>query len=150
MKSVVYIVFLFMFFSLNSCTVKTPDLILAGIQEEEALFFLKEYRSGKRKKKSFDSYIRQLRINHASGFQWDQYWSGIEKKKLYDNLNKSELNKLFSLNRISCKQKNWAAFSNLLLEIAKSDGERPLFSKYLTDLQSACFTWLPNPAFKAV
>ena len=150
MKAVVYIVSLFMVFSLSSCTVKTPELILAGIQVEEALFFLEEYQAGKKKKRDFDSYIHQLRIHHTSGFQWNQYWSGIGNKKLYDNLEDSELNKLFSLNEISCKQKNWAAFSNLLLEIAQSNDGQLLFSKHLTDLQSICSTWLPNPAFKAI
>ena len=86
----------------------------------------------------------------APGFEWDQYWSEIEEKKLYTNLEEKKLNQLLSLNKISCEDKNWIAFSNLILQIAKSDSEKLLFSEHLTQLQRTCSTWLPNPAFKSI
>lgn len=148
MKAVISAVSLLSFFFI-SCTVKTPDLVVTGVQTQEALSFLEQYQAGEKTQKDFDIYIQQLRANYAPGFEWDQYWSGIRDKKLYKNLKEKEFNQLLSLNRVSCEQKDWGAFSSLLLQIAKSDNKL-LFSKYLTDLQKACFTWLPDPAFKAI
>ena len=144
-------IFLFFGFFLLSCNTRTPKLYVVGIQTEEALSFLEEYQLEENKQKEdFDLYLQELRVNSSPGFEWDQYWSGIEKKKLFQNLEEEELRRLFSLIEISCEQKNWSAFSNLLLQMAKSDSTKLLFSKYLTDLQRICFTWLPDPAFKAV
>ena len=148
MKVLLSVFSFFLFFS--SCTIKAPSFTLRGVQTEEALSFLEEYQNGEKKEESFDKYLHQLRGNYAAGFKWDQYWIEIAEKKLYKSLEEKELNQLLSLNEISCEHKNWSAFSKLLLQIAKSNSEHLLFSQYLTDLQSICFTWLPNPDFKAI
>lgn len=150
MKTVIHTVFLLVCLFFVSCSVKAPELVVVGVQAPEALSFLEQYQAGKKEKKDFNSYIQQVRVNYAPGFEWDQYWSGIEKKRLYKNLEDKELYQLFSLNKISCERKNWGAFSNLILQIAKSENKKLLFSEYLTDLQRTCFTWLPNPSFKAI
>lgn len=142
--------FVFIGFFLISCRVTAPDLVIIGVQTQEALSFLEQYQQGVKKEGEFDVYLNQLRANYSPGFEWDQYWFGIKQKKLYEKLKDKELEQLFSLNKISCEHKNWSAFSKLLLEIAESDPGKLLFSKYLTDLRRTCFTWLPNPDFKAI
>ena len=150
MKTFAYIFSLCAYFFSVSCTVKAPDLLVIGVQTQEALTFLEEYQDGKKKEEEFDHYLQQLRVNYAPGFEWDQYWSRIEEKKLYQNLEEKKLHQILSLNKISCEDKNWVSFSKLILQIAESDSEKLLFSKHLTHLQRTCSTWLPNPAFKSI
>ncbi len=145
MKTSIYI----LSFLLVSCTVKPPELVVKGVQTEKALSFLKEHQNKTENKDQFDNYMQHLRLNYAPGFQWDEYWSGISERKLYKNLNQEELDQLLSLSQISCEQKDWIAFSNLLLQIAK-DGGRLLFSRELNHSGTLCSVWLPNPVFKSI
>ena len=93
--------------------------------------------------------MQRLRLNYAPGFQWDEYWSGISERKLYRNLSQKELDQLLSLSQISCEQKDWIAFANLLLEIGK-DERKLLFSQELNPSRTLCSVWLPDPVFKSI
>ena len=148
MKTIIYIIFILSFL-LVSCTVKPPELVVKGVQTEKALSFLKEHQNKTENKEQFNNYMQHLRLNYAPGFQWDEYWSGISERKLYKNLSQEELDQLLSLSQISCEQKDWVAFSNLLLQIAK-DGGKLLFSRELNYSQTLCSVWLPNPVFKSI
>ena len=122
---------------------------MKGVQTEKALSSLKEHQSKTENKEKFDNYMQHLRLNYAPGFRWDEYWSGISERKLYKNLNQKELDQLLSLSQISCEQKDWIAFSNLLLQIAGDEGKL-LFSRELNSSQTLCSVWLPNPIFKSI
>ena len=140
----------FLIFICVSCAVESPNLVLKGVQTEEALLFLEKYKKEKKNKKQFEHYIKHLFSNYAPGFNWSQYWFGIKERALYQGLEARELNQLLSLNKVSCRTEDWSSFANLLLAIAKSDPTKLLFSKQLTDTHRECAIWLSNSMFKSI
>ena len=146
----VFFLFVFLPFSFISCTVESPDFIVKGVQVEEAILFLKKFQKGEKNKEQFKHYMHYLRTKHAPGFAWEQYWFEIREKKLYKNLESSELSQMLSLSEVSCQYSNDTSFSNLLLEIAKTDSKKLLFSQQLARLRKTCFTGLSHFAFKSI
>ncbi len=141
-------IFLISIFFFVSCTVEPPKFIVKGVRLQSALLFLEEFQREKDEEGEFSHYVNHLRDNHAPGFSWSQYWSGITEKKLYENLKEEELNKLLSLSEVSCQQESMSAFTNLLLQIATADPKKILFSHQLNRLNKVCSTWLSNSTFK--
>ena len=140
-----------LFFALVSCTVSPPELVIKGIQADQALSVLEGYSNGKVEGTGFSRYTQNLRDNHTARFHWDQYWSGIKEKQLYKNLKPEDLDRLLSLNQISCKSGHQEAFFDLLLQMAKSDSDtKPLFSRELSRFRETCSLPLPHASFKAI
>ena len=135
--------------SLSHCTVKSPDIIVQGSSPQDALLFLENYQKGERDKKQLGHYTKHLRENHAPGFDWPIYWSEITKRKLYQNLDRQELDQALSLVETDCSEKNLAAYAELLLQIARSDGEKLLFSQEISRLRQSCGA-LPQNSFKSI
>ncbi len=140
---------IFIFFSLFfvSCTVKPPEFVVKGVDLKSALLSLEEEEN---KEGAFSHYVEHLRDHHAPGFSWSQYWSEIEKKQLYKNLTEENFNKLLSLSEISCRGEDRDAFADFLLQIAKTDSKKILFSYQLSRLNEVCSTFLSNSAFKPI
>ena len=140
---------IFIFFSLFfvSCTVKPPEFVVKGVDLKSALLSLEE---GDNKEGAFSHYVEHLRDHHAPGFSWSQYWSEIEKNQLYKNLTEENFNKLLSLSEISCRGEDRDAFADFLLQIAKTDSKKILFSHQLSRLNEVCSTFLSNSAFKPI
>lgn len=146
----VFFLFVFLPFFFISCTLESPDFIVEGVQVEEAILFLKKFQKGKKDKEQFEHYMHYLRTKHAPGFAWEQYWFEIKENKLYKNLESSQLSQMLSLSEVSCQYSNDTSFSNLLLEIARTDSKKLLFSQQLARLRKTCFTGLSHFAFKSI
>ena len=134
----------------GACKVKAPDIIVTGSSSEDALLFLENYQEGKRDEQRLAHWTKHLLENHAPGFDWPAYWSGITNRKLYQSLNRRELNQLLSLVKINCSEKNLIPFAELLLQIARSDREKLLFSQEIRRLNQTCGAMLPQASFTDV
>ncbi len=147
MKTIISI-FSFCFF-LISCSVESPHLIITGIQTEEALSFLEKYQKREKNDEQFEKYLQQLRVNYTPKFNWSQYWSAIGKRRLYNSIAPDKLDQLLSLSNVSCQNKDWISFSNLLLQIGEEDKENLLFSKHLVYTKT-CPIWISNTTLKSI
>ena len=133
-----------------SCTVKPPELIVKGVKADQALSSLETYRNNEAGQRDFSQYTRYLRDNHTLRFHWDQYWSGIKQQQLYKDIKPQDLDKLLSLNQISCKREHREAFFDLLLQIAAEEPDFLPFSRELARLQDTCSIRLSHSSFKAI
>ena len=133
-----------------SCTVKPPELIVKGVKADQALSSLENYRNNEAGQRDFSQYTRYLRDNHTLRFHWDQYWSGIKQQQLYKDIKPQDLDKLLSLNQISCKREHREAFFDLLLQIAAEEPDFLPFSRELARLQDTCSIRLSHSSFKAI
>ena len=137
-------------FFLISCTVKPPQFIVKGIKKKSAISFLEEFQKGQKSKEEFNHHIESLRSKSVPGFSWDEYWSEVKNKKLYDNLKPEELVQLLSLSDMSCYQDSQDSFARLLLQMAESDPQKMLFHQYLRYLKTSCSTSFSDDSLKSI
>ena len=136
------------FFMFVSCTLKPPQFTVTGIQKNEAVSFLEKFQKEEKTSEQFSHYVESLRTRSIPGFAWHDYWSEVEEKKLYDNLKPEELDQLLALSEMSCHPKSQDSFARLLLQIAKSDAEKLLFSRYLVFLN--CTSDVSDDVFRSI
>ena len=134
-----------------SCTIDPPLLFIKdGVTTDNAILFIEQLRDSNINQEMFQNHIKQLDANASNDFDWTRYWNTIKQNKLYQRLNKNELRTLFQLSRLSCNSKNWQAFADLLLEIAKSGKDHLHFRQHLTGPQKNCAVFLPNETLKNI
>ncbi len=136
--------------ALAGCQAKSPDIIVQGSSPQDAMRFLENYQKSEKKDiLRLSHYTKSLRENHAPGFDWEAYWTEIQTRKLYQSLSPKELEEIFSLKDISCREENLSAYGGLLLAAARHDSQKMLFSGELRQLDQSCGP-LPHAALKGI
>ena len=144
-------IFLISLFLTVSCTIDPPfNFVKTGVPTKDAILFLEQLQNTKQSKELFSDHIKQLNANAAVGFDWTQYWNEIDQKTLYKKLDKTQLESMLQLSRLSCDTSAWQAFASLLLKLAEMGTDYLYFKHYLTGSKKTCSTFLLNKTLKEI